>query len=261
MSISELKPVPFQVNQAAFTRAMMDAGQAVPAGLIDQDAAPAGRRFAVYRNNVAVSLTEALHSGFPVITKLLGKANMDGLAGLFLRAHPPSSPLMMHYGAAFPAFLDGMSQLSHLGYLGDVARLELALRHAYHAADADPIAAEVLAAQSEDDLLAARLHFAPAMQILRSDWPVQSIWRFNTEDTAPKPKGGAEIVLITRPDFDPIPQVLSPSEAAWIEALIQGASIGEALDSARRKTATFDLSAPLTLLLQGGAIIGLESKG
>ena len=44
-------------------------------------------------------------------------------AGIFLRQHPPSSPLMMFYGEAFPEFLAGMQQLSHLGYLPDVARL------------------------------------------------------------------------------------------------------------------------------------------
>ena len=83
------------VDQATFTQAMMDATQDVPLGLVDHEGAAAGQRFSVYRNNVAVSLTEAMHSAFPVVAKLLGKENMDGLSGPFLRAHPPSSPLMM----------------------------------------------------------------------------------------------------------------------------------------------------------------------
>ncbi|MEX0302113.1 MAG: DNA-binding domain-containing protein, partial [Leisingera sp.] len=110
------------VTQAEFTRAMMDAGQSVPEGLTDHLDQPAGRRFSVYRNNVAVSLTEAMHSAFPVIAKLLGKQNMDGLAGISLRQNPPSSPLMMFYGEHFPEFLEGMEQLMHLGYFGDTAR-------------------------------------------------------------------------------------------------------------------------------------------
>ncbi|UWQ77808.1 DNA-binding domain-containing protein [Leisingera sp. S132] len=249
------------VSQTEFTRAMMDAGQPVPDGLIDHQDQPAGRRFSVYRNNVAVSLTEAMHSAFPVIAKLLGKQNMDGLAGIFLRQHPPSSPLMMFYGEHFPAFLEGMEQLRHLGYLGDVARLELALRRAYHSADAAPVAPEALGGLTPDQLMGTRLSLAPAVQVICSPWPIHAIWRYNTEDGAPKPEPQAQDVLITRPEFDSIPQVLPSAGALWIRALMQGATIGEALEQAAAADETFDLGATLALLLQGGAITGLDSKG
>lgn len=249
------------VSQGLFTRAMMDATQDIPAGLVDQNGTQAQRRFNVYRNNVAVSLTEAMHSAFPVIAKLLGKENMDGLSGLFLRAHPPETPLMMFYGEGFPAFLEQIEQLSHLGYLGDVARLEQALRQAYHAADATPLAPERLAELSPEDLLRSTVDFAPAVQLLRSTWPIHAIWRFNTEENAPKPQGEPQAVLITRPEFDPIPQILQPAEAEWLHALQQGFSIGEALERASATDANFDLGNPLTMLLQGGALTGLNQKG
>lgn len=249
------------VSQADFTRALMDAGQQVPDGLVDQHGQPAGRRFDVYRNNVAASLTEAMHTAFPVIAKLLGKQNMDGLAGLYLRQHPPASPLMMFYGEDFPAFLEGMEQLSHLGYLGDVARLELALRRAYHAADASPIAPEVLGQLGAEALMRTRLRLAPAVQVLRSPWPVHAIWRFNTESGAPAPQPQAQDVLITRPEYDPLPQLLPPGGAAWIAAIQAGGTIGTALEAAAEDQQDFDLGATLTLLLQGGAITGLDNKG
>ncbi|MGR3758944.1 HvfC/BufC family peptide modification chaperone [Roseobacteraceae bacterium NS-SX3] len=249
------------VTQAEFTRAMMAPGADIPAGLCDGEGRPAARRFDVYRNNVAASLTEALHEGFPVVAKLLGKENMDGLAGIYLRAHPPSSPLMMYFGAEFPQFLEGMEQLKHFGYLPDVARLELALRRAYHAADADPVAPEALAGLPPEALMEARLQLAPAVQVLASRWPVFGIWRYNTEPGAPKPQAAAQEVLITRPDFDPVPQFLPPGGGAWIGALMQGRSLGAALEAAIAAAPGFDLSAPLALLLQGGAITGIHSKG
>lgn len=248
------------VTQDQFRAALLDSAQPVPQGLLDANDGPAGRRFNVYRNNVAVSLTEAMHQAFPVITKLLGPQNMDGLAGIFLRQHPPTSPLMMHYGEAFPEFLTGMQQLSHLGYLPDVARLELALRRSYHAADSTPISPEELAIDPES-LMGATVEFAPAMKLIRSQWPIAGIWTFNTVDGSPKPQAVAEDVVITRVEFDPEPHVLPPGGADWIEALLAGQTIGKAHDIAEGLSPGFDLGATLALLLQGGAIITLTTKG
>lgn len=228
------------VSQSEFRAAMMDASAPVPEGLLDARAQPAGRRFSVYRNNVAVSLTEAMHQAFPVITKLLGPQNMDGLAGIFLRQHPPSSPLMMFYGEAFPEFLAGMQQLSHLGYLPDVARLELALRKSYHAADSQPAPADALAADPEQ-VMRTRLRFAPAMRVVRSDWPIHAIWRFNTETDAPKPDARAEDVLITRPEFDPVAQLLPVGGADWIAHMQGGDMIGEAFEKPLRRSRNLTL--------------------
>lgn len=249
-----------QVNQAEFTRAMMDANIANPTGLRDSQNRPAGRRFNVYRNNVAVSLTEALMQAFPVVTKLLGEENMKGLAGIFLRAHPPQSPLMMFYGDEFPTFLAGMDQLAHLGYLPDVARLEQMLRQSYHAADAAPIDATALGTLSPDALMDIRVTFAPAVHLLRSPWPVFDIWRFNMETDAPKPQATAQDVLVTRREYDPLPQVLLPGAAEWISALMGGETLGQAFEVACQAHNTFDLSTALTLLLQGGALTDLHRK-
>ena len=249
------------LSQSQFTRAMMDASQPVPEGLFDGQQQPAGRRFDVYRNNVAVSLTDAMHSAFPVISKLLGKENMNGQSALYLRAHPPSSPLMMFYGEHFPDFLAGLKQLSHLGYLPDVARLELALRRSYHAGDTAPVAPDELAQFSPDALMQTQVELAPSVQLIPSLWPIYDIWRFNTQDGASKPQAVAQDVLITRPEFDPIPHPLPPGGASWISALMQGETIGSAHETTLTTTPEFDLGATLTLLLQGGAITNLRTKG
>jgi hypothetical protein len=247
-------------DQSRFRAALLDPARPAPDGLCDGAARPAGRRFDVYRNNVAVSLTEALRSGFPVLTKLLGRQNMDGLAGLFLRAHPPSSPLMMHYGAALPGFITALPQLPHLGYLPDVARLELALRGSYHAADSAPIDPDILARTDPEDLMAARLTLAPAAILVRSEWPIFDIWRYNTQEGAPKPRAGAQDVLIVRPDFDPEPHLLAQGGGAFVAAVQAGAPFGAAQDAALADAPEFDLAAILHVLLTGRALISLNSE-
>ncbi len=241
------------VDQTEFTTALLDPKQDVPEGLQDFAGRPAGKRFAVYRNNVAVSLTEALITAFPVIHKLLGDDNFRLMAGVFLRQHPPQTPLMMHYGAEMPDFVATFEPVQKYGYLSDIARLELAMRRAYHAADAAPIAPSALQTIPPDRLMTATMSLAPAVMLLRSDWPIHSIWAFNMAGGA-KPEMKAEDVLITRPEYDPQILPLPPCGAAFIEAISAGKTFGAALESASACNPKFDLSGALGALLSGGAI-------
>jgi len=246
------------VTQTDFVRAMLDPAMTPPVGLTNPDGAPATKRFDVYRNNVAVSLTEALETAFPVIRKLVGEEFFKAMAGVFLRQYPPSSALLMFYGAEMSEFLAGFEPVQHLKYLPDVARLELALRQSYHATDAKAVNPETLQDLPADRLMAARMTFAPAMTLLRSHWPIHGIWRANMEDDAPKPEPKGENVLITRPEYDPVLTTLAPGGGTFVAKLIEGAPFSQALDAATAQVPDFDLSATLGTLLAGAAIMKLH---
>lgn len=250
-----------RVTQSAFHAALLNPDKPVPEGLTDADARPAARRFDVYRNNVVVSLRDALITAFPLVTKLLGQQNMEGLGAAFARLHPPQTPLMMAYGQALPDFLEGHPQLQHLPYLGDAARLDLALRRAYHAADAPAFDPAALATADPTTLESATLTLAPALQVLRSRWPLYDIWRYNNQDGAEKPRAQAQDLVILRPGFDPAPHLLPPGAAIWIDAIAQSRTIAQAQAEALHHAPDFDLSPVLALLLQGQAIVSFHPKG
>ncbi|MEQ6247390.1 DNA-binding domain-containing protein [Sulfitobacter sp. HNIBRBA3233] len=239
------------VSQSEFRAALLDAGRPAPRGLSGPDGAQAGRRYDVYRNNVTVSLIEAMKTAFPLVRGLLGAQNFDTLVPLYVRAHPPRSPLMMHYGAEFPEFLDGVAQLRHLGYLGDVARLDLALREAYHAADARPFDASVLQRPPEQ-LAHVRLTLAPATRIIRSRWPLFDLWRRARSTDAPKPRPQGQSVLVTRPEYDPEVHLLQESSAVWLSSL-HDLPLGEAVERAEKQHPDFDFTQSLSLALQSHA--------
>lgn len=247
------------VSQPAFRAALLDPAMPAPNGLSDGRGAPAQNRFDVYRNNVTVALVDALRTAFPILRRLVGDNTFDQLALIHARAHPPRSPLMMHYGQDMPAFLEGFEPLAHIGYLRDVARLELGLRRAYHAADAAPMDPQVLAACPPETLTASTLHLCPPVMCIPSAWPLFDIWRFNTEPGAPKPQAVAQSVLITRPAFDPLPHALTLAQGAWMAAIAQGGTVGAAQDAATTQDPDFDLTPLLTLLLRQGAIAGLTT--
>ncbi len=241
-------------RQGTFRSAILDPAQPVPPALLDGQGGPAGRRFSVYRNNVTASLIEALEQTFPVIRKLIGPQAFASVAGAYLRAHPPDSPVLSRYGAGFPDYLGQCEPLAHLGYLPDTARLERALVDSYHAADAAPVDPSIFAQTPPEDLPRLRLRLAPATRLLRSPWPIHGIWRFNTEEGAPQPPHQAQDVLVTRPDFDPLPRPLPTGGAEFLTAIATGLALGEAMDRAAETAPAFDLSPLLGLLLQDNAI-------
>lgn len=240
--------------QDRFTRALLDPAAVPPAGVVNPDGAPAQKRFDVYRNNVAVGLTEALTEAFPVVRKIVGEKFFQAMAGVYLRNHPPSSPLMMFYGDQMPGFLKGFEPVRGLPYLPDVARLELALRQAYHAKDAPPIGGEVLQMIAPDLLMRSRLTFAPAVQLLGSRFPFHAIWSANAEGTQGKIAMEPQSVLITRAVFDPKATRLDPPAARFVEKLLAGGSLAAAMASGG---AGCDMAAILALLLTENAIVGV----
>lgn len=231
-------------------------GGAVPPGVTARDPAEAERRFAVYRNNVAHGLTRALASRFPVIERLLGSAFFTALAPLFIAAHPPASPRLFEWGAAFPDFLRAFPPLAGLPYLADVARLEMARGTAYHAADLPPLSPAALAALATTPDT-ARLVLHPSVQIIASDHAVGTIWAMNQPGAAPHDiTDRPETVAVLR-DRALNVQVwpLTPPETAFVAALRDALPLLTAAQAATRHDPRFDPAPLIGRLMQTGAFI------
>lgn len=244
-----------KVDQTTFRAALLNPDMDRPDGLSDGAGHPSGRRFDVYRNNVAASLTEALETAFPVVRKLVGEANFKLLAGVFLRQHPPSSPLMMFYGAEMPAFLATFGPTQNIRYLPDIAELEVAMRESYHAADSEAIDPTLLQDMEPDALMTSSISLAPSLRLVRSSWPIHAIWRFNMEDHAPKPEMAAEDVAVIRAELDPDPILLPAGGGEFLASLLDGLTFGDALTAASESHETFDLSQVLAILISTNAIV------
>jgi Putative DNA-binding domain len=241
--------------QSVFAAALLDPAAEPPPGVGDPEGRPAPRRFSVYRNNVASSLTRALEAAFPTVRKLVGDEFFAAMSGVFLRAHPPRSRMLMLYGDEMPGFLQGFQPVAHLGYLPDVARLDQAMRESYHSADSNPLAEAEFQQLLGEDIAALRLTLAPSLRLVRSRWPIQSIWRANAEG-GPAPAPGPEDALILRPEFDPRPQLLPEGGGAFVAGLLEGQTLGAAVDLAGPE---LNLPAVLGLLISGRAITGASA--
>lgn len=243
------------MTQALLAAALLAPDAPLPPGLIDPFGQPPPKRFAVYRNNVAASLTRALEAAFPTVRKLVGDAFFAAMAGDFLRVHPPRSPLLMLYGEVFPDWLETFPPVAHLRYLPDVARLDQAMRESYHAADSSPLPEAEFQRLLGESIAGVRLTLAPSLRLVPSRWPIVAIWSANHDEDG-SARGAGQGAVVLRPDFDPRPYPLSPAALAFLAALLAGQTLGAAHDAAE---GTLDLGGLLGLLIANQAIVGAQA--
>jgi hypothetical protein len=97
--------MPFETTVRAFAAALGEPSAPPPAMTRGRMGAPDARRFAVYRNNVAVGLIGALEARYPVSRRIAGDDLFRAMARAFVRANKPRSPIMIAYGGEFPEFV------------------------------------------------------------------------------------------------------------------------------------------------------------
>jgi len=243
------------VSQQEFIATILNPERPVPEGLLDPSGRLAGKRFDVYRNNVASGLTDVLISAFPAILSLVGENFFKAMAGVYLRQYQPNTPIMMLYGAQMAAFLQDFAPAASLPYLPDIARLEQAMRESYHGADSRAIDPTELSALNENALAVARLQLAPTTALIRSDWPIHSIYQNATGKSDAKPVMQPENVLLTRPELDPFHKAIGTADAKFISAMLAGETLA---DAAKAGGKGFDPGAILGYLLSQNAIISIN---
>jgi Putative DNA-binding domain len=255
-------PEPQSTSYAStFTSALLDPERAAPAIVSGPAGKGAVRRYNVYRNNVTVSLIDALAAVYPAVQLLTGVEFFRAMARLHVRATPPASPLLFEYGRDFPAFIEAYLHAQGMPWLADVARIERAWLDAYHAADAEPLSADRLAAVPPERLADTVFAAHPAARVLRSPWAVVTIFAANRSEgeVGSIDAGSPEDALITRPDADVIVRHLPEGGAVFLTSLLAGRTLGEAAASALEGAPSFDIAANLAGLIQAGAFTSVIS--
>jgi hypothetical protein len=245
-------------DQRLFAAALLDPDAPCPDGLTAWNGSDPTRRLAVYRNNVVVSLIEALAETFPVVQELVGETFFRGMAGVFVRHDPPQSVQLVDYGAEFPAFIERFDPARSVPYLADVARLEFLRVRAFHAADADPVSPEQMAQALADpeQLPTLRVGCHPSLGLLRSRYAVVSLWAAHqgVGDLAQVNPCVPESALIVRTGLEVHVVALPPGGDLLIAGFAAGRSLGEAAGLVMAAHPDFNLTTHLALLLQVNAL-------
>lgn len=250
--------------QHTWAQALLDPTRAVPRGLTTWNHSDPAKRLAVHRNNVMVSLVDALTQTFPVTLQLVSDQFFRAMAQVFVRTCPPRTQVLAHYGQHLPGFVAQFPPCAGLPYLADVAQLEWQRQQALHSADAPPFDLDAIATLMQDTDALPTLHWqlAPDLHLLQSPHAVVSLW------AAHQPESGIaleevdvtqpESALIFRSGLDVMVLQADPGLAALVAALLDNTVFSEAIEQGFGAGPDFDLPRALALLIGHELLIGAQ---
>lgn len=250
-------------TQTAFTHALLNPELPCPSGLTTWNGSDPTMRFAVYRNNVMVSLIDALADTYPVVQTLVGEEFFRAIAREFAQNNPPRSAVMAYYGHNFADFIATFPPAASVPYLADVARLEMARVMAYHAADVVAIQPQVLQAALADpqQLLSLQLVLHPSVHIIQSGFAIFSVWAAHqgAQSALAFDPDVAQAALVYRDGLDVGIVELAAGSGTFFSTLLIGQTLAAAIHAASSLDPEFDLTQSLTLLLRLQLITHLKT--
>jgi hypothetical protein len=196
-----------------------------------------------------------------VVCRVVDERFFDYAAHRFIPDHPPTSPCLSEYGAAFPEFLARFEPARRLPYLGDLARLEWALLESAEAQDVQPIDIALLRQRAVAEYPHLLLRLDPSIRLLRSPWPVDAIWSAHQggdpEGPIELPSRGASL-CIRRGANGPGFETLEAAPFEFLATLLAGRRLAEAGAAALALDPFFDMATALRRLFVEGSVTGFS---
>lgn len=189
-------------------------------------------RLDIYRNNTRENFRAGLEATFPVLRRRVGDEYFLQLAHHYRERFPSRHGDLHWVGASFPDFLS-----THLdgdyAWLADLAKLEWARQDAAVQSVRAAIGPDALAAFAPEELEHLRFSLQPSLRLLRSPYPVFSVWLRNQhEDAPPVDQSLGDECGMTRARDDGVEVArLEPDTFSYLCSLTEGRTLGEALGS------------------------------
>jgi hypothetical protein len=106
------------------------------------------------------------------------------------------------------------------------------------------------------------MHLHPSISIVTSQYPAFSIWRVNQnlDRVVPVSPWAPEAALIARPFLTVETRQVSDAMARFIQKLVDGATLAEALDAGTAASEKFDISEAFALLIATDVVVGFGNN-
>ena len=235
--------------QTSFANCLFDANAESVLGLIESEGCSASQRMQIYRNNLFISLTDALQAIYPSVHSLVGEGFFKYLADSYIRTHPSQSGNLHEFGQELAVFIGGFKPAATVPYLADVAKLEWAQHFVFHAAEHSPLDLRRLSEVPDEKRTDLRFCFHPASKLISSRYPVLTIWEACRDEheaarTISADEEGEQVLIVRHEEKVELHR-LAIGEHTFLRALKDSYRLGTAYERATEVDNRFDLATTL----------------
>ena len=270
-----LSPIPPPVaSWAAAQNALLEVLLAAPQGanatqfVTRHAVGTTPRGLSAYQANGHALAERALAGAYPVVQQMLGEESFAALARALWHATPPQRGDVACWGEALDRFVLADSQLRDVPYLSAVASCEWALHRAASAADATPdwSGLPLLTQRDPEDL---HMRLCPALAVLPCQWPVVTLLHAHgvaavaaadlptlADAAAAVQARRAQTAVVWREGWRPCVREALAHEAAFLDAVQRGETLGQALTAAP----DLDFGAWLNLAVRSALLCAVVPK-
>lgn len=221
----------------------------------------------IYQRGLSANARRTLSISYPTLYALLGEKSFGLVSDAYLADYPFTEGDWGVWGSHLSPWLEKYRPLRDFPYLKDAAAVDWACHWCERSADVtlDLASLQLLSTRSP-----YRIKLTPGagVSVVTSNYPVVDIWyahqtagdEMKNALTQAKEKLDAQVgqtALIWRREWKARVCALNKTERIWINALLTGCSLGEALD--RMRGTDFLLETWLPQALENRMIVGIQT--
>lgn len=211
--------------QRSFQRHVLSGDPEVAAHVEQTRRISASTRLDVYSEGYRIRLRDALAATFPRLQEVLGAEAFDALARRYIDSHASRFASIRWFGDQLAAAL--REWRTEEPWLSELAEWEWALAAAFDAADAPALSADALSGVTPEEWPELRFEFHPSLQRLRLHTNAPTLYKELAESTLPSEPNLLDEPrrwILWRQDLKTRYRSLEPSDAATLDAMVEGGS-------------------------------------
>lgn len=201
----------------------------------------------VYRRNLLANAERALSISFPTLFELLDSDVSKRITHQFLKSSPPNQGDWAQWGEALASFISTVEIGDKYPYLADCTALDWHIHCALHGVDQifRQSSLQLLNAYEPEHII---IEFNANVKLLESEYPIADIFyahhavdelqretALNNAQQALASPMKEQIVMTYRPEFQPKVATLTAGEAMFMQSLMTGKSLANALNTVNEK--------------------------
>jgi hypothetical protein len=196
------------------------------------------QRVGIYHGMYMLRMIEALTADYGALCQFLGEHAFEHLVRDYVQQFPSRSYTLNRLGDSLPEFI-AASTLKRRIFLRDLAKLELAMTQVFDEAEAEPLPPDAIASIAPERIADARIVPIPALRLLSLDYDANETFQAFREEQQMKPRRRKTWLAVHRRDYSVYRMPLAREAFAFLESLVAGETIGDAIDAFHRRFRRF----------------------